>query len=167
PRPPAPISRRVEAAHRAARRADAAIVGGAVHRPWFTRIFPMTDDFDSGPAEGPADAPPVPPPKRPRRRKGTAAIDVRALARRQTELAIEALAETLQSPKAPPAAKVSAAIALLDRGWGKVTQTVSFDAGRAVAEFLATLGMGAAAPGDSHLAQPPGEVRDPGPQDDA
>ena len=110
----------------------------------------------------------VAPKRAPRRRaRPTEFVDVRELARRQTEAAIDALAETLASPNAPPAAKVSAAIALLDRGWGKVTQTVSFDAGRAVAEFLATLGMGAAAPGDRGLAEPADEVRDPGAEGDA
>lgn len=89
----------------------------------------------------PTDAPAAPRP-RVRRARTRAPVEVRELARRETEAAIAALAETLASPKAPPAAKVSAAIALLDRGWGKVTQNVSFDAGRAVAEFLATLGLG-------------------------
>jgi hypothetical protein len=128
----------------------------------------MTDDFDALAGEDAAAEPPpfAPPPKRKSRRR-RAAGDVRELARRQTEAAIQALAETLISPKAPPAAKVSAAIALLDRGWGKVTQTVSFDAGRAVAEFLASLGMGALAPGDPAVARQPGELREPGAEDDS
>ena len=114
------------------------------------------------------DADGVVPKRAPKRRaRPPEFVEVRELARRQTEAAIAALAETLESPKAPPAAKVSAAIALLDRGWGKVTQNVSFDAGRAVAEFLATLGLGAVAPGDPRLARPADEVRDPGAEGDA
>jgi hypothetical protein len=127
----------------------------------------MPDDFIGEPDTGDAAADTPPRVKRPRRRKTAAATDVRELAQRQTEAAIEALAETLASPKTPPAAKVSAAIALLDRGWGKVTQTVSFDAGRAVAEFLASVGMGAAAASDPPLARQPDDFRDPGPEDDA
>jgi hypothetical protein len=45
--------------------------------------------------------------------------DVRDLAREQTEVAIEALTEIVKNKKAPPAARVSAANSLLDRGWGK------------------------------------------------
>ena len=33
----------------------------------------------------------------------------------------------MSSSKAPPAARVSAAIALLDRGWGKPTQMIAAD----------------------------------------
>ena len=33
----------------------------------------------------------------------------------------------MQQPKAPPAARVMAANALLDRGWGKAAQTVAVD----------------------------------------
>jgi hypothetical protein len=36
-----------------------------------------------------------------------------------TQQALDALKEVLENPKAPPAARVSAAEALLSRGWGK------------------------------------------------
>jgi len=43
-------------------------------------------------------------------------------ARDYTAKALQALVGTLDDPAATPAAKVSAAIALLDRGWGKPTE---------------------------------------------
>jgi hypothetical protein len=63
----------------------------------------------------------------PRRKpiSGAPARDFRPLALRardHTAKALEALVGTLDDPAATPAAKVSAAIALLDRGWGKPTE---------------------------------------------
>ena len=52
---------------------------------------------------------------------------VEALAREHTEDAIKALAEVCTSKKAPAAARVSAASALLDRGHGKARQTVDLN----------------------------------------
>ena len=46
------------------------------------------------------------------------------LARSHTELAIETLAEIAANQKAPPAARVSASEALLNRGWGKPAQSL-------------------------------------------
>jgi hypothetical protein len=51
--------------------------------------------------------------------------DVQELARQQSPHAIETLAEIMSDEKAPPAARVAAANALLDRGYGKPTQPVS------------------------------------------
>lgn len=51
-----------------------------------------------------------------------APIEIRSLARGHTETAIKTLAGIMKQPKAPPAARVAAASALLDRGWGKPTQ---------------------------------------------
>ena len=51
-------------------------------------------------------------------------IEVRELARTHTEAAIKALADMLTDEKAPHAARVAAAVALLDRGWGKPLQQV-------------------------------------------
>ncbi len=45
--------------------------------------------------------------------------DLRALARSHTEAAIDVLFGIMQSEEATPAARVSAALAILDRGWGK------------------------------------------------
>ena len=48
-----------------------------------------------------------------------ATADIRSLARAQTALAIRTLNGVCGSKSAPAAARVSAAQALLDRGWGK------------------------------------------------
>ena len=51
-----------------------------------------------------------------------ATADIRSLARGQTRLAIRTLTGICGSKTAPAAARVSAAQALLDRGWGKAPQ---------------------------------------------
>ena len=51
-----------------------------------------------------------------------ATADIRSLARAQTALAIRTLTGVCGSKAAPAAASVSAAQALLDRGWGKPAQ---------------------------------------------
>jgi hypothetical protein len=58
-----------------------------------------------------------------------ATADIRSLARAQTELAIRTLTGICGSKAAPAAARVSAAQALLDRGWGKAVQPHSGDDG--------------------------------------
>jgi hypothetical protein len=50
--------------------------------------------------------------------------DVKAAARALTQDAIDTLAAVMKDPKAPPAARISAAVALLDRGHGRPTQAV-------------------------------------------
>lgn len=50
--------------------------------------------------------------------------DIRSLARAHTESAINVLAGIMNEPEAPHAARVSAASALLDRGWGKAAQAI-------------------------------------------
>jgi hypothetical protein len=50
--------------------------------------------------------------------------EVRMLARKRTEEAVETLAAICSDPEAPHAARVAAAVALLDRGWGKPTQPI-------------------------------------------
>lgn len=49
---------------------------------------------------------------------------VMELAREYTTDAIDALKNVLKSADSPPAAKVSAATVILDRGWGKPKETV-------------------------------------------
>ena len=51
-----------------------------------------------------------------------ATADIRSLARAQTALAIRTLTGICGSKAAPAAARVSAASALLDRGWGRAAQ---------------------------------------------
>ncbi len=53
--------------------------------------------------------------------------EIRSLARSHTESAIKVLASIMNQPKASHAARVSAAVALLDRGWGKPTVMVAGD----------------------------------------
>lgn len=48
--------------------------------------------------------------------------DVIELARSHTAIAIATLARISEASDVPPAAAVAAAVALLDRGWGKPTQ---------------------------------------------
>jgi Family of unknown function (DUF5681) len=50
--------------------------------------------------------------------------DVRMAARAMTMEALEALKEVVGDKAAPPSARVSAATTILDRGWGKATQTI-------------------------------------------
>jgi hypothetical protein len=49
---------------------------------------------------------------------------VEELARTQTMDALKTLETIHKNPKAPPAARVAAANALLDRGWGKARQAL-------------------------------------------
>src|SRR6187401_1428768 len=51
--------------------------------------------------------------------------DVQELARQKSPEAITTLANIMHDDKAPPAARVAAANALLDRGYGKPTQPIS------------------------------------------
>ena len=55
--------------------------------------------------------------------------EIRSLARAHTAKAINVLAGIMEQETAPHAARVSAATALLDRGWGKPTQPVSGEDG--------------------------------------
>lgn len=56
-----------------------------------------------------------------------AATDIRSLARSHTETALRVLAGIMEQPDAPPAARVTAANSLLDRGWGKPVQAITND----------------------------------------
>jgi hypothetical protein len=53
-----------------------------------------------------------------------ATADLRSLARSHTETAVNTLASIMNMSDAPPAARVGAASALLDRGWGKPPQAL-------------------------------------------
>jgi len=50
--------------------------------------------------------------------------DIRSLARAHTETAVNVLAGIMNEPESGAAARVSAATALLDRGWGKPKQAI-------------------------------------------
>jgi hypothetical protein len=62
--------------------------------------------------------------------------DIRSLARGHTETALKTLAGIMGQTDAPPSARVSAATALLDRGWGKPQQTVDMTVRKAIAKEL-------------------------------
>jgi hypothetical protein len=51
-----------------------------------------------------------------------AITEIRSLARCHTRKAINVLVGVMRSTNATPAARVAAANAILDRGWGKATQ---------------------------------------------
>ena len=53
-----------------------------------------------------------------------APIEIKSLARSHTDTAIKTLVGVMNQSEAPPAARVHAAQALLDRGWGKPAQSV-------------------------------------------
>jgi hypothetical protein len=65
-----------------------------------------------------------------------APTDIRSLARSYTATAIKVLAGIMQEKDSPPAARVSAAQALLDRGWGKPAQTMEMTVKRVSAQQL-------------------------------
>jgi hypothetical protein len=54
----------------------------------------------------------------------SAIVDVRAAAKENTADAIKTLKTVMNNDHAPSAARVAAAIAILDRGWGKPMQAV-------------------------------------------
>lgn len=54
-------------------------------------------------------------------------MTLREMAREHTEKALDALVGVIDSEQASDAARVQAATALLDRGWGKPTQPLSGD----------------------------------------
>lgn len=58
---------------------------------------------------------------------GKLPTDVKALARVHTETALHVLAKVMTSD-APPAARVAAATAILNRGWGQPHQSVDLTA---------------------------------------
>ena len=51
-----------------------------------------------------------------------AVTEIRSLARSHTRIALKVLVGVMRSEDATPAARVSAANAILDRGWGKAPQ---------------------------------------------
>ena len=66
-----------------------------------------------------------------------APANIRSLARNHTDESIERLAFWLRSDN--PKASVGAAIALLDRGWGKPTQPIGGDDEAAAIRLISTI----------------------------
>ncbi len=58
-----------------------------------------------------------------------ALTDIRSIARSHTRTAIKTLAGIMTCKDATPAARVGAANALLDRGWGRPPQALTSDEG--------------------------------------
>jgi hypothetical protein len=56
-----------------------------------------------------------------------AVTEIRSLARSHTRTALNVLVAVMRNTKATPPARVAAANALLDRGWGKPTQALAND----------------------------------------
>lgn len=54
-------------------------------------------------------------------------LEIKTLARSHTEAALRVLAGIMRQKDAPPAARVAAAQALLDRGWGKAVQALEVE----------------------------------------
>jgi hypothetical protein len=67
--------------------------------------------------------------------------DVQELARQHTEAAIDTLAKIMSDEKAPHSARLSAAEALLSRGWGRpILPTVQTNTGNTFEQWLDGLG---------------------------
>jgi hypothetical protein len=60
-----------------------------------------------------------------------------------TEKAISLLGKVMDDEKAQPAARCSAAMALLDRGWGKAQVSIDLSARANFADFLHDMGLAA------------------------
>jgi hypothetical protein len=63
------------------------------------------------------------------------------MARQFTSEAIACLAEVMEDPKAAQAARVTAAVALLDRGWGKAPISVDLNVRQKFDDFLRDVGI--------------------------
>ena len=70
-------------------------------------------------------------------------VMITTLARAHTEVALRTLAEVMANKKSPPAARVAASQALLDRGWGKAPVTVDLNVRAKFDDFLREVGVAA------------------------
>lgn len=75
--------------------------------------------------------------------------NIRSLARSYTEAAIQTLGGIMGQTAAPPSARVAAAVALMDRGWGKPAQIADVTVRRAIAKEIADDELAAIATGSS------------------
>jgi hypothetical protein len=64
--------------------------------------------------------------------------EIREIARKHTDAAIETLVTVMNDSDATPSARVGAATALLDRGWGRPAQTIkaNIDGADSMADLL-------------------------------
>jgi len=79
---------------------------------------------------------------------------VTTLARQHTEQAVALLAEVMLDPNAPQAARVTAAQALLDRGWGKAPIQIDLNVRAKFDDFLREVGIAARAERDQAEEEP-------------
>jgi hypothetical protein len=79
---------------------------------------------------------------------------VTTLARQFTAEAINLLAEVMEDEKAPPAARCTAAMALLDRGWGKAPVQIDLNVRQRFDSFLREVGLSARADRELIEAEP-------------
>lgn len=70
-----------------------------------------------------------------------APLEIKSLARAHTESALNVLAGIMNEPEAQASARVSAAQALLDRGWGKAPQVIAGDQENPVRVVLEAAGV--------------------------
>ena len=96
---------------------------GIIERDNFGRLLPGSNLLNKGRKGGPM---------------------VTTLARQYTEEAITLLGAMLKDEKAPPAARVAAAQALLDRGWGKAPIQVDVTVQARFDDFLRDVGIAVA-----------------------
>ncbi len=72
-----------------------------------------------------------------------AGMTITTLARSHTDKAVKLLAAVVEDAKAPPAARVAAAQALLDRGWGKAPIQIDLNVRAKFDDFLREVGVAA------------------------
>ena len=82
---------------------------------------------------------------------------ITTLARQHTEAAIQVLGDIVDDPKAPPAARVAAAQALLDRGWGKAPIQIDVQMKARFDDFLRDVGVAAQLEHDQLVEEEPAE----------
>ena len=63
-------------------------------------------------------------------------VDMRELVKANTTEAVATLVEVMKSKKSPASARVNAAIALLDRGWGRPVQSIEADVNQELSPSL-------------------------------
>jgi hypothetical protein len=78
---------------------------------------------------------PVRPPAGNKMSRARTLTEIRSVARRHTRTAINVLVGVMRSDDATPAARISAANAILDRAWGKVAQPIE-SGGDSALEFI-------------------------------
>jgi hypothetical protein len=79
----------------------------------------VNEEIEGGPENEPARLP-----ARRRASRARTLTEIRSVARSHTRTAINVLVGIIRSDDATPAARVSAANAILDRGWGKASQPI-------------------------------------------